>query len=657
MKTGAALIGMLVTGAVGVAVGMAVKSGSDGGTVTVRQDPKVGNPTAPAAPGAPAGASDIFKVPVANAAVKGPNDALVTIVEFSDFECPFCSRVGPTLKQVHQEYGNKVRVAFRHNPLPFHQNAGPAAEWAIAAQQQGKFWEMHDKLFENNKALDAASLEKYAGEIGLDVAKAKAYVASGAGKEQIQADQAVATKVGARGTPAFFINGVNLSGAQPYENFKKIIDTELVKAEKMVSSGTSKDKLYEAIIASGRDTPPAPPPAQAPPPSTRQRVDLVSGVPAKGATEPLVTIIEWSDFECPFCSRVMPTLKQIHETYGTKVQVQFRNQPLPFHPRAMPAAKAALAANKQGKFWEMHDELFANQKALQDSDIEGYAKKIGLNISKWKADMESSEVKAAIERDMADGTKYGARGTPSFFVNGVPVRGALPFESFKGVIDTEIALAEKLVASGTKKADVYAKIMDTEAGKAVADTAPQQRPQAPAAPAGPVDVKFGKAPVRGKANAPIQLVVYSDFECPFCSRVNPIVEEIRKTYGDKVAIAFKHYPLPFHPTAKPAAIAAIAAHKQGKFWEFHDKMFQNQRALTKDNFVAWAKEFGLDVAKFEKDLNDPANAAWVDEDMAEGQKFGVNGTPATFVNGRLLSGAQPFDAFKAVIDEELKKRS
>lgn len=653
MKTGAAIIGFVVAGAVGAAVALAIKS-KDGSTVTVKEGAK---PAASAAPSAAAAAAagDVFKVPVGTGAVKGPADALVTIVEFSDFECPFCSRVGPTLKQIHETYGDKVRVAFRHNPLPFHPKAGPAAEWAIAAQQQGKFWELHDKMFANQKALDVANLEAYAAEVGVDVAQAKAFVESGKAKEIIQADQALAAKVGARGTPAFFINGVNLSGAQPFDNFKRIIDAELAKAEKLVAAGTSKSTLYDTIIAKGRESAPPPQAQQPPAPATRQKIELVDGTPAKGAKAPLVTIVEWSDFECPFCSRVTPTLKQIHDTYGDKVQVQFRHQPLPFHPRAMPAAKASFAAAKQGKFWEYHDKLFANQKALQDADLERYAQEIGLNLGKWKSDMASSEAETVVKKDSEDGTKYGARGTPSFFVNGVPVRGALPFDSFKGVIDKEVELAEKLLKEGIKREDLYKTIMEREAGKAVADAAPPR--QAPAAPAGPVDVKFGRAPVHGKTNAPIQLVVYSDFECPFCSRVNPSIAEVKKVYGDKVAVAFKHYPLPFHPNAKPAAVASIAAHKQGKFWEFHDKAFQNQKALTRDNFIAWAKELGMDINKFQKDLDDPANAAWVDEDMAEGSKFGVNGTPATFVNGRLVSGAQPVEAFKAIIDEELKKRS
>ncbi|MEM7679006.1 MAG: thioredoxin domain-containing protein, partial [Myxococcota bacterium] len=369
------------------------------------------------------------------------------------------------------------------------------------------------------------------------------------------------------------------------------------------------------------------------------------------------TIVEFSDYECPFCSRVNPTIAQVQKEYGDKVQIRFRNLPLSFHKRAKPAAKAALAAHKQGKFWQMHDKLFANQKALQDADLEKYASELGLDMSRFKSDMTSPEIEAWVSKDMADAGKYGARGTPTLFVNGVPVRGAMPFATFKQVIDKEIAKAQKLVDSGVKKGDVYQEILKREAGKEVALPSQQKRPSAPPAPKGPVDIKLGKAPLYGKKDAPIQLVVFSDFQCPFCGRVNPTIDQVKKEYGDKVSVAFKHFPLSFHADAEPAAIASLAAHRQGKFWQMHDKLFENQRALKRADLVSYAKDLQLDVAKFEKDLDDPELKQWVKSDMAEGSKVGVRGTPATFINGMMLSGAQPFDAFKRVIEAELKKKS
>ena len=284
----------------------------------------------------------------------------------------------------------------------------------------------------------------------------------------IQADQALARKVGANGTPTFFINGKQLVGAQPFPAFKKVIDEEMKSAQALIKKGIKASAVYAETIKDGRSTP-KPRPQRKAPPATRQKVALEDSTPKKGSDNPLVTIVEFSDFQCPFCTRVNPTIAQIQKTYGDKVQIRFRNLPLSFHKRAKPAAKAALAAHKQGKFWEMHDKLFANQKALEDADFEKYAKELRLNVTQFKSDLASSEIDAMVSKDSAAAAKYGARGTPTLFVNGVPVRGAQPFPAFKTIIDKEIAMAEKLMKEGIKRGDVYNEILKREAGKRSGD--------------------------------------------------------------------------------------------------------------------------------------------------------------------------------------------
>ena len=220
MKTGAAILGFVLCGGVGLAVGYSIgKQDGQGPTDAPAKMAKKAAPT-PSDPGGDSDA-DHIRVPVGPAATKGPADALITIVEFSDFECPFCGRANPTIDQIQKTYGDKVRIAFKHNPLPFHKNAPLASEYAIAAGDQGKFWEMHDKLFENFRALQEDKLDGYAEEAGVDVPKLKAYLATGAAKKIIAEDQALAAKVGARGTPNFFVNGVQITGAQPFPNFQR----------------------------------------------------------------------------------------------------------------------------------------------------------------------------------------------------------------------------------------------------------------------------------------------------------------------------------------------------------------------------------------------------------------------------------------------------
>ncbi len=173
-----------------------------------------------------------INVPLNNAPTKGPENAQITIVEFSDFQCPFCGRVNPTLAQVMKDYDGKVRVAFRQHPLPFHKDAMSAAKASLAAAEQGKFWEMHDKLFENQKDLSEANIQKIAKEIGLNVKKFEAAWKSDKFNAQIEEDIKFAQTNQATGTPAFFINGVFLKGAQPVTGFKEVIDKLLATQPK-----------------------------------------------------------------------------------------------------------------------------------------------------------------------------------------------------------------------------------------------------------------------------------------------------------------------------------------------------------------------------------------------------------------------------------------
>ncbi|WP_375758255.1 DsbA family protein [Corallococcus exercitus] len=630
---------------VGLVLGFVGGRAASGSKTTPGNTPSVAQ-----AANKPARAVDptIFKVPVDGAPSKGSVNALVTLVEFSDYECPFCSRADKTVEQLQKDYGSKLRVVMRQNPLSFHPHARPAALAALAAGEQGKYWDMHSLLFANNKKLDGESLEGYAKQIGLDVAKWKADMADSRLGASIDKDQALAQQLGASGTPAFFINGRFLSGAQPIDNFKALIDEELAKAEGLVKSGVAPSQVYARIMEKGVERAPARAQQQAEPPAAAKKVDVPADSPAVGPATAKVTIVEWSDFECPFCSRAVPTINKIKETYGKDVRVVFRHQPLPMHSHAKLAAQASMAAHEQGKFWEMHDKLFANQRALERGDLEKYAQEIGLDMNKFKAALDSNKFSAKVDADAAAGMAVGANGTPAFFINGRFLSGAQPFEAFKPLIDQEIAKADKALAAGTKAEDLYAKLNLDNVNAA---------PAAPAAPAEPAvqKVEVGNAPVRGPKNAPVTIVAWSDFECPFCSRAVPTLEQVEKEYKGKVKIAFKHQPLSFHQNAKAAAQASMAAHEQGKFWEMHDKLFANQRALDRASLDKYAQELKLDMNKFKTAMDSGKFDKQIEADMADGASKGANGTPTFFINGRTLVGAQPYDVFKKVIDEELKK--
>ena len=206
-------------------------------------------PTPPRRNGPDASKTYGFPVDKGQAPVAGNENALVTIIEISEFQCPFCNRVRPTLDQVKKEYGDDVRIVFNHNPLSFHKRAMPAVMAAECAGEQGKFIAMHDKMFDNQRKLEDADLATYAKDIGLDTGKFDKCYKGDKFKTRILDQQKTAAKFGARGTPAFFINGRFLSGAQPFASFKKLIDEELAKAKKSGMSG--KDYYAKSIVAKG----------------------------------------------------------------------------------------------------------------------------------------------------------------------------------------------------------------------------------------------------------------------------------------------------------------------------------------------------------------------------------------------------------------------
>ncbi|MBI4159115.1 DsbA family protein [Candidatus Woesearchaeota archaeon] len=194
-------------------------------------------------------------------------------------------------------------------------------------------------------------------------------------------------------------------------------------------------------------------------------------------------------------------------------------------------------------------------------------------------------------------------------------------------------------------------------GAVVAPAAPL-----PSAPPGEVnpnirqDVKYDGAPVIGDKDAKVTIIEFSDFQCPFCGRFyEQTLPSLQKEYIDtgKVKLAFRHLPLSFHEYAMPAAEASECANEQGKFWEYHDKIFDNQGLLSNEILSTWAKEVGLDADKFDKCMKDGKYKSEIQKDLSDASAYGASGTPTFFINGKILVGAQPFSAFKQVIDAEL----
>lgn len=399
----------------------------------------------------------------------------------------------------------------------------------------------------------------------------------------------------------------------------------------------------------------APKPAAAPrskddvgAPAVRVPID---GLPSFGDAAAPVTIVAFTDYECPYCAKADKRLDALRAEYGDKVRLVVASHPLPIHERAPAAARAFLAAVEQGKGAAMHTALFARQTSLDgrldDAGLRDVASAVGLDVAAFERARHAPDVDAALKRAEDLATSLGVEGTPTFFVNGRRLVGARPLDAFRALIDEELAKAQVLVDHGTRREAVYAKIMED---------APVATPKPKAEEAPVVDVAVGDAPSRGEARAPVTIVLFSDFECPYCVRAEKTLGEVAAARPGKVRVVFKHRPLPMHEHARLAARAAVAAEKQGRFWAYHDVLVAHRDALDRASLEAYARDAGLSLLRFDRDLDDTSLDARIAADEAQAETLSVKGTPTAFVNGRRITGAQPLATWLTEVDRALAAR-
>jgi protein-disulfide isomerase len=363
---------------------------------------------------------------------KGDPAASVVIEEFSSYQCPFCARyVEESYPQVVADYveTGKVLYIFRDFPLPNQPQSSLAAEAANCAgqvEEGSAYWAMHDRIFQrqsewSGKGDADAVFKRYAQELELDTTAFDECLGSGATRTQIMADTTEGNSRGVTGTPTFFINGQPLVGAQPYAIIAEAIDAALA----------------------GESPPVAGPVAPAPAP-TPAAIIPTDDARVLGDSDAPVTIVEFSDYQCPYCARhveeTWPKLKAEFIETG-RVQYAFKDFPLDnIHPQAFKAHEAARCAGEQGAYWTMHDRLFAGQpewngRADHVTVFRGYAAELGLQTADFDACLDSGRWASAVNANLAEGASLGVQGTPTFFINGYPLVGVAPYETFQYAIE------------------------------------------------------------------------------------------------------------------------------------------------------------------------------------------------------------------------------
>ena len=386
-------------------------------------------------------------IPIDDSPIKGDGDAPVTIVEFVSMECPFCARSSETIDELLENRPDDVRVVTKHFPLGMQPEAEPAARAVEAAARQGdaEFWAMQKALYHHIDNYGDVPMEELgaaiAEELGMDVDQFRTDFNDDAIADAVEADRQLGQELGVRGTPYFLINGAELSGAQPLEDFDQIVDEQLDVAQQLADDGVDSDAIYRAAVEEQLDQQEEP--DDEPEPEADggdfDPDDLSIGDSfTKGADDPELTIYEFSSFQCPFCARSADTMEDVMDEYGDRVQLVYKNFPLAFQDESGPAARAAIAAGQQDQFWEMHEALYDNQDRFGDGLWEELAEEIGLDMDRFRQDVDSDAVAEQVEAEEAEGRSVGVQGTPTFFIGEEEVNGAQPFSEFERVIEGQL---------------------------------------------------------------------------------------------------------------------------------------------------------------------------------------------------------------------------
>ncbi len=597
--------------------------------------------------------SDIIPVEAEDLSL-GSRSASVTLVVFLDLECPFCGRAWDTVEQLQTKFGAaQLRVVVKHLPLGFHKHAVTAARHLLEVQRQhgdiaaSAF--LRRVLHDQERMDDTSLLQAWAAQSSPhpDPNAPSTRVFSLTVEEQLLRDQALATRLGIDGTPAFRINGIALEGALPAAEFEPIIERELINTQRLVAQGMPPGDVYANRVSTNHQ-PTRLEPARAPEQDETRWAVPVGNSPQLGPPAAPVTIVAFMDYQCPFCERGFLTLKRLREKYPSQLRIAWRHRPLDFHEQAQAASEFAIEVRKQkadAAFWDATEQLFSQQADLSSATYARIAAKLGIDVTAWHkhASQHDSDATLSADADVADA--FGVEGTPQFFVNGLRVKGSKPIEEFARLIDRELAAAEALKQGGAPEARIGAALMA------------EARP-APEPPAIDPGIRLPEGPSTGPAKAPVTIHIFSDYQCPFCQRADVTVRSLLAKYPKELRLVWHDLPMGFHDRARAAATFSrevFAQKGEAAFFQVSGLLFEKQSDLSEASLLGYARAFGVREEPLDESRREQAHGKLVDRDRELAEKLHITGTPTFLVGRYLVEGAQPMRSFERLIRLELAK--
>lgn len=558
------------------------------------------------------------------------------------------------------------------------------ARSAYAAHRQGQFWSFVDWALGFDSLLEPGSprfqlsirqpLSKkrilaWVKGKHLDLKQFRGDVSSKATLRFIESELGVAKRLGLTKTNLFLLNGRQLQVRElTFREFALEVNKELARFTGISSSrmrprvraaairqhlnDKSRFLSYLAYIERGRRGPRS---TIARPSRVHVPVDPKRDA-VQGPDYAPVTVVVFSDFQCGYCARAVKPLHELQRRHGKHLRVVFKHFPLQFHRRAYPAAVAALAAQKQNKFWAYHNLLFGKDKFGSWTQTQGnapfvaLAKELGLNLAQFSRDIADPSLKAHVQADVTMGNTIGVRGTPTLFVNGYLLRGLIPSE-LEQLVAREKERVNGLIARGVPLAKVYETLTGGKLMPVVRP--PRRRPQlhnlvlekqVPGTRR--VKPKFNlgnsKAPTKGSSAAKVVITLFTDLSSDKDAKLSTPLDQYVDGHKDSVRLIVRHLPSRRRRASVRAALAALAAHMQGRYWPYRETLIANRGKLSKKDLFQYAKDNKLDLARFAKDLGNRKLIFSVVGAMRLAKQHGINATPAVLINGKpLRTGGTP----------------